>query len=86
MVRRVIIALAALVAAYAAFERVAYRWIWYRNGRPTALGVAFRRAWARFLALGIAPERWPGSPAWGTLALEVRGRRSGLPRVIMLPR
>ncbi len=84
MIRRLLVAVPALIVAYVAFERVAYRWVWYRNGRPTRFGVAFRRGWARLLAIGVTPERWPGRPPWGTLALEVRGRRSGLPRTVVV--
>jgi deazaflavin-dependent oxidoreductase (nitroreductase family) len=54
--------------------------VFYRNRRPTRAGRAVNRAWTWIAGAGITPYSWPGEPRGGTVALEVRGRRSGLPR------
>lgn len=51
----------------------------YRNRRPTRLGRAVNRAWTWMAGAGLTPTSWPGQPRGGTVAIEVRGRRSGRP-------
>lgn len=62
-------AVTALVVAWKALPAISYG----PNG-PTRIGKFFVWLWSRYSMLGLPP-------AW-QVALEVRGRRSGLPRVV----
>ncbi|HEU4760024.1 MAG TPA: nitroreductase family deazaflavin-dependent oxidoreductase [Dehalococcoidia bacterium] len=57
-----------------------YRGPFYRDRRPTTLGRMINRSWSFLVSMGLTPSRWPGKPPWGTLTLEIKGRRSGRPR------
>jgi hypothetical protein len=54
--------------------------VFYRDRHPTRAGRSINRLWTWVAAAGLTPDSWPGSPRGGTVALEVRGRRSGAPR------
>jgi len=51
----------------------------YHKRRPTRLGRTVNRMWTWMAGGGLTPSSWPGQPRGGTVALEVRGRRSGRP-------
>jgi hypothetical protein len=53
--------------------------VFYKNRRPTRAGRTINRAWTWLAGAGLTPYSWPGEPRGGTVALEVRGRRSGKP-------
>lgn len=40
------------------------------------------RVWLWIVASGLVPKRWPGTPVLGSVALEVRGRKSGVLRQV----
>jgi deazaflavin-dependent oxidoreductase (nitroreductase family) len=56
----------------------------YRQGRPTRAGRLVNRSWSWLVSTGLTPARWPGTPVIGPATLEVRGRRSGMPRSNMV--
>jgi len=74
--RRPLALLVVPVAALIAFI-FAPKSLFYRDRRPTRLGRAVNRAWTWAAGTGLTPYSWPGLPRGGTVALEVRGRRSG---------
>lgn len=52
----------------------------YPNGRPNRVAKLVVRSWSWIVATGFVPSRWPGTPAWGSSTIVVKGRRSGKER------
>lgn len=76
MLRRLLALLIMPIVGIVALVPAPKSWF-YRERRPTRLGRAVNRTWTWIAAAGLTPYSWPGQPRGGTIALEVRGRKSG---------
>ena len=83
MLRRLLAVLVMPVVALVALIPAPKSWF-YQNRRPTRLGRVVNRAWSWMAGGGLTPGTWPGEPRIGTIALETRGRRSGVVRTAVV--
>ena len=83
MLRRLLAVLVMPVVALVALIPAPKSWF-YQNRRPTRLGRVVNRAWSWMAGGGLTPGTWPGEPRIGTIALETKGRRSGVARTTVV--
>jgi deazaflavin-dependent oxidoreductase (nitroreductase family) len=60
------------------------RRFFYPGRRPSRFAKAINAGWSWLASSGLLPEKWPGKPVIGSVTVETRGRKSGLPRSNMV--